>query len=359
MLIEDHQIDDLCRGAAFLGAGGGGDPYIGGLMLRRALGDKKRIEIIEADSLADDDLVLPTAMMGAPTVLLEKVPSGLEAVNALKALEREIGRSAVATMPIEVGGINSTIPLWVGAQLGIPIVDADGMGRAFPELQMETFAVYGVTGSPLAIVNEHGDNAVIRATSNAQMEWMARGLTIRFGGCAYISEYAMTGAEVKRTAIRGTLSLAIAIGRVIREAREDHRNPFDALIDYLPRTLYSRGKLLFTGKIIDVSRRTERGFVLGRVTIESAPAESGTLVIDFQNENLIACKNGVPVAIVPDIVIILDAETAEPITTETLRYGQRVRVMGVRVPDIMTTPQALQVFGPRGFGLSTTYFAVA
>ena len=56
-------------------------------------------------------------------------------------------------MPIEIGGINSTIPLVVGALLNIPVVDADGMGRAFPELQMETFGVYGVSGTPMVISN--------------------------------------------------------------------------------------------------------------------------------------------------------------------------------------------------------------
>ncbi len=61
-------------------------------------------------------------------------------------------------MPIECGGLNSTMPLVVGARSsGIPVVDADGMGRAFPELQMETFHVHGVSGTPMAIANEHGD----------------------------------------------------------------------------------------------------------------------------------------------------------------------------------------------------------
>ena len=31
MELKIEDVDDLCTGAAFLGAGGGGDPYIGGL----------------------------------------------------------------------------------------------------------------------------------------------------------------------------------------------------------------------------------------------------------------------------------------------------------------------------------------
>ena len=39
-------------------------------------------------------------------------------------------------MSAEVGGMNSIEPLLVGARLGLPVIDADGMGRAFPELQV-------------------------------------------------------------------------------------------------------------------------------------------------------------------------------------------------------------------------------
>ena len=37
MELQLKDVDDLCTGAAFLGAGGGGDPYIGGLMIKQEL----------------------------------------------------------------------------------------------------------------------------------------------------------------------------------------------------------------------------------------------------------------------------------------------------------------------------------
>jgi hypothetical protein len=51
----------------------------------------------------------------------------------------------------------------------------------------------------------------------------------------------------------------------------------------------------------------------------------------------------------------MEAETAQPITTEYLRYGQRVVVVGVAVPEIMRTPEALEVFGPKGFRIDEAY----
>ncbi|MDF2664538.1 MAG: hypothetical protein K0R81_388 [Microbacterium sp.] len=352
-------LPDLARGATLLGTGGGGDPYIGQKLVERVLGDGS-ITILDPDEIADDLFVIPTAQMGAPTVMVEKIPAGTEPTLALRTLEKHLGRTADATMPIECGGINSMIPLIVAAETGLPVVDADGMGRAFPELSMETFAVYGVHGSPLALAGERGETAIIdTGDDDRQMEWLARGVTIRLGGVAHIAEYAMTGADVRRTAVPRTLSMALALGRGIREAREQHRSPFEAIAETLSTTLYPHVRELFTGKVTDVERRTTDGFAKGRATISAlGPDDASTLEVAFQNENLTAYRDGALVAIVPDLICITDIESAEPITTEGLRYGQRVRVLGISTPGLMRTPGALAAFGPAAFGLAETFTPV-
>ena len=77
--------------------------------------------------------------------------------------------------------------------------------------------------------------------------------------------------------------------------------------------------------------------------------------ITFQNEHLVAYRNGKMVAIVPDLIAIVDGETAQPIPAEGLRYGQRVKVIGTSAAPIMRTPEALKVFGPRCFGLDMDF----
>jgi hypothetical protein len=348
-------LRDLARGAALLGTGGGGDPTIGRLLVEAAMADGGRVVVLDPDELDDDAFVLPTAMMGAPTVFIEKIPAGDEGVQALRALEAHLGRHADATMPIECGGINSMIPLVVAARTGLPVVDADGMGRAFPELQMETFGVYGVSACPMTVVDERGGVSILDVGhDNARMEWYARGLTIRMGGAAHICEYPMSGADVKRTAVPRTLTLGLRLGRVIREAREAHQDPFAALRAALAETLYSHGEVIFAGKVVDVMRRTVDGFARGNAWI--APFDDGPrLELHFQNEHLIARIGDRVRALVPDLICVLDAETAEPITTESLRYGQRVRVFAISTPAVMRTPEALAVFGPAAFGLEDAY----
>jgi DUF917 family protein len=143
----------------------------------------------------------------------------------------------------------------------------------------------------------------------------------------------------------------------VREARERHEDPFDALLGYLAETPYQHGRVIFEGKVVDVFRRTTEGFVRGQATIESTNGR-GRLEITFQNENLIATEDGAVRGIVPDLICVLEADTAEPITTEGVRYGQRVKVMVVSTPGIMRTPAALDVFGPRGFGLDHDFVPI-
>ena len=328
------------------------------MLVQRVLGEGS-ITILDPDEIADDLFVIPTAQMGAPTVMIEKIPAGTEPTLSLRILEEHLGRSADATMPIECGGINSMIPLIVAAETGLPVVDADGMGRAFPELSMETFAVYGVHGSPLALAGERGERVIIdTGDDDRQMEWLARAVTIRLGGVGHIAEYAMSGADVKRTAVPRTLSMALALGRAIRLAREEKRSPFDAIRDTLASTLYQHVRTLFEGKVTDVDRRTTEGFAKGVARIAPADGGDDELEIRFQNENLIALRNGEMVAIVPDLICVVDSESAEPITTEGLRYGQRVRVLGISTPEMMRTPAALAAFGPDAFGLTERFSPV-
>ena len=352
MKIETGMLEDFARGAAFLGTGGGGDPYIGRLCCAHAIEQYGAPQLLPLEALADEANVFSVAGMGAPTVLVEKLFSLEEAHLAVAKLEQFLGRRADAIIAAESGGINATLPVAYAAMRHLPIVDADGMGRAFPSIQMVSFNVYGVACTPMVIANEHGESVIIETGGALAAEEIGRSLVVQMGGSAMLSCYPMTGAEAKRTAVAATLSAAHGIGRAIAAGRRAAR-PVTALVEYLRTTTYYRhAYLLFDGKIIDVQRETTRGWVLGRCVLESLQDGGERLEIQFQNENLCAHRNGRPIAMVPDLIVVVDRETAEPITTEGLRYGQRVCILGVSAPPTMRTPEALAVFGPQAFDLA-------
>lgn len=353
--VTSSDLEDISIGAAVLGTGGGGDPHVGKLMAQQAIEEHGPVEILDPSEVPDDELVLPAAMMGSPTVSGEKIPEGFEAVRSVERLADEFDQDLYATMPIECGGLNSTIPFVVAARKGIPLVDADGMGRAFPELHHETWNIYGIDGTPAVISDEKGNTALFETEDNTTLELFARATTIQMGGASFLSDYPMTGSEVKETSIWNTITLAKQIGAGIRNPPSD-TDPIEKLKEVTQSSNYGRAIELFHGKIIDVERRTEGGFSVGHVDIEGlGEYDSEQMTIDIQNENLIAKRDGTVVATVPDLISILERETGHPVTTESLRYGYRVRVLAIPTPQIMRGDTAIGVWGPGQFGYDIEY----
>jgi DUF917 family protein len=352
-----EHVDDLARGSAILGTGGGGDPYLGALMLRQAIVDYGPVELVDVETLDDKAFMTPFGMMGAPTVIVEKVPNGAEMVEALRALERYVGEKAQAVMCAEIGGINALLPLVLAARCGLPLVDGDGMGRAFPQLQMTTYHIGGVSAGPMIMADEYCNAVVINSDRAIEIERLGRSMVVAMGGSTNICLYPMHGADAKRTLVRGTVSLAYELGRAVREARSGGGDPFTALLRFLRGTqYYQHCHVLFEGKTVDLLRETKGGWALGKVVIEGTGGCAGRKVtIQFQNEHLVVHEGERVLTIVPDLIAVLDAATAEPITTEGLKYGQRVAVLGISAAPIMRTPAALAVFGPQAFGLSDPF----
>ena len=347
---NEDNLEAIAMGAGILGTGGGGNPYIGQLRARQAIKEHGPVTVLDPDELPDDAQVICVGGIGAPTVGVEK-GRDLQSLYALRAIEEFTGKKATALISNEIGGSNSVEPLIPAAMTGLPVVDADGMGRAFPEFQMKTFFVYGVPCCPMAIADEKGNTVVIPETiSPAWAERLARAITVQMGCVACYAVAPMTAEQVRRTAVLNTLSLARNLGDAVITARVRGEDPIESILGTCP------GKILFNGKIADVDRRTTAGFARGSLSIEGLADYNGErLAIEFQNENLIARRDGQIVCTVPDLICVVDSETGEPVTTELLRYGLRVIVLGLPAPDLWTTPEGLAVAGPRVFGYDTDF----
>lgn len=351
--ITERSLESIALGAALLGTGGGGDPYIGKLMARQAIAEFGPVKVIEPDELRDEAVCAMSAVMGAPTVLVEKLPGEGEQLAALSALESHIGRKITHLMCAEVGGMNSTLPIVTAARTGLPLIDCDAMGRAFPEIQMSTPTLEGIAASPIALADDKGNSVVIEAVDNQWTERMARSIAIDMGASAFIALFVQSGAEVRRSMIPRTLLLAESIGDAILRARAEHADPIEAALAQID------GFRIFEGKVIDVERRTVAGFARGHMAVEGLGPDTGTTTeIQFQNENLIASRSGTVVASVPDLISVLDSESGQPITTEELRYGLRVVVIAAPCDERWRTSAGLNLVGPRYFGYDIDFVPV-
>jgi uncharacterized protein len=344
--IAEDDLDALSLGAAVLGTGGGGSPYIGKLRLRQLIQSGREVDVVSLDAVGDDWQVACVGGIGAPVVGIEKIEHGDECTRALRAVERITGRKVDAVIAAEIGGANALEPMIVAAQTGLPVVDGDGMGRAFPEVQMTTFFIHGAATAPAALADDKGNEVVLgRVQDMYWLERLARGLTVEMGASAGMALAPMSGDFVKTNAVPGTVRQALSVGHTILAARRAKSSVVEQLAEE------HGALLLFTGKIVSVTRELRGGFAIGRVRLEGTDDDQGLHgEIDIQNENLVLRADGAVVASVPDLIMVLDADHGEPITTEVLRFGQRVVVIGFPCHQLLRSREALEVVGPAAFG---------
>ena len=346
-LLDPDPLRALSRGSAGLGAGGGGDAHVTLLQALQATEDFGPVPLVDLDELPDDALIMPCAGIGATTVILEKFENGDEGARLRDQLQFVTGRQVAALMSIEIGGGNALLPITWAARMGLPVVDADGIGRAFPEIPQVTMHLAGIPASPAVVTDERGNLVVFRTISGPWMERLERAASVEFGGAASSTEFSLTAAQARQATVRNSVSLAIRIGEAIGSAAG---NPVGALIAELGA--FS----LISGKISDVERRTIRGFARGSVVIEGTGEDAGRLIrLELQNENLVALERGRLLASVPDLITVLDTETADAIATERIRYGQRVTVIAFACDPVWRTERGIAVTGPRAFGYDLDY----
>jgi DUF917 family protein len=341
-LLDPDSLRALARGCAVLGAGGGGDTYLALLQALQATEDYGPVPLVDLDELPDDALIMPCGGIGAPTVSIEKIENGNEGRRLREQLEYLTGRQVAALMASEIGGGNGVLPVAWAAAMRLPIVDADGMGRAFPEVPQVTMQLAGISPSPAVMTDERGNLILLRTISGQWMERLERAAAVEFGGAASSTEFSMTAAEARGATVRNSVSLGIRIGEAVASATGD---PVAALISEIGAFR------LLNGKVSDVDRQTRGGWVRGSVVVEGLGPDAGRLIrLELQNENLVALARGKVLASVPDLITVLDSETADAIATERIRYGQRVTVIAFACDPVWRTERGIAVAGPRKFG---------
>jgi uncharacterized protein len=348
-----QSIEDIAIGSGVLGAGGGGDPYIGKMVTLHMSEMYGPPQLVLAKDLPDDAMVISPFGIGSALVGLEKFPFGPELDRAYNEFVSMVGRPASALVAIEIGGMNSMTPLILGARLGIPVLDADLIGRAAPHMGLTTAALNGVLSTPTVIADAHGNLLTIKAIDDQWCDRIARAAIMEFGAMAVGCGYMMSGKQSRIAPVQGSISYAEAIGRSMREAQAAKGDLIRAILDV------TGGSVLFSGKVVDVQRKIAHSHHVGQFTMAGTDADRGaTCVIDFENENLIAWRDGEVIATTPDLITLLDIDSGATVQTELVRYGLRAAVLGIPADSAWHTPAGIALFGPGGFGYDVPFHPV-
>ena len=353
---SEVDLEDFLRGTNFLSASGGGVPDVQRELLLDDMRRGLNLTWTAIEELDPDAIVCTACFSGSIAPETFEASTAADAiagpdrverpmVDSVRALEAELGQKITGICSIEIGGINTSAVLDAAANLGIAMVDGDYAGRAIPELHATTPHLFGVDVLPWASVDEYGNTIVIkRASSNAFAERIGKHLALAsFGliGCALV---ALPAREVARIYVPGTISESLAIGRAIREAREDGADPVVAAARALS------GWVLFRGTIIERSW-SNTGYLEGfHVVRGEGDFEGSELKIWFKNENHLSWLDGKDYVASPDLIEVCDAGTAEPLVNTYLTEGDRIAVVAARRRDVWNSESGLATLGPAHFG---------
>jgi DUF917 family protein len=346
--IED--LEDVLEGAALLGSGGGGSKAIGEEMIAALKKLDKKFVLFETapfSNLADDDIVVIVADIGgneAPMPNQDDI-----AWNAFQTLEQhvkaQLNKPIKYVVPIELGAENSLAPAYVAGRAGIPLLDADGCGRAVPTLPLSTFAVADLCPSPAAIAGTRGDTAVLQTSNAASLEMLARNITLadQFANSASMAFSPMSGEEFKKAAVPGGISRAREIGKRLREFRQSkskYQTPIEAISEINGLTF----KVLLEGKLGKQQDNVIGGFDMVRVVVSG---KTTSVVLLAKNEILIAwdptCTS--PMATGPDSITLLTKNGQTMSLAESDDYaGQDVYLLAIQAQTRIDNHTFRQLF---------------
>lgn len=353
--LSRQDLIDILYGATILGTGGGGSLIRGIKQIDLALDLGKEFILVDFDELEDDDLIATPYSCGAISPeteeekakyerlpLIEEVPQ----VVALREMEKHLGKEVKAVISTELGGGNTAVAFYSGAMAGKYIVDGDPAGRSVPELQHSTYYLNDISITPIALVNQFGESAIItNVVDDYRAETLVRALAVVSKNNIAVVDHVDSAANLKNAVIRGAISYAWDIGKAFRLAKEDGKDIVESV------TSVNKGKKLFKGKVIRNDWDTVDGFTVGEVEIEGKDQYQGDIYkIWYKNENIIAWKNGEYHATVPDLICILDTIKKEPVLNPYCEKDMEVEVFALPAPEEWTTERGLEVFGPKSFG---------
>ncbi|KAG7693567.1 hypothetical protein KL914_004815 [Ogataea haglerorum] len=359
-ILSPTDIDFIGAGAYILGCGGGGNPSSSVVELKRLIRQGAEIKVVTLDEFSRRTGGKGTApnvgYCGSPTISGERL-HGDEMLEAFDIIERWEGKKADGVLLFEIGGGNGLSGLWTAYHKNVPCLDLDLMGRAYPtQWQSLPSVCHDGHGFPYGSLSDGNGLSLLitSAKDDVQMEEIIRDAMYHHGvSCACVGASLDVDRMVRET-IKNPLSLAWRIGRQVFCARaaSDLDNLPHRIIDACGGS--DTAKCVFKGKILSVEKKLQRGYGYGVVELESVDGPKHRIRVPFKNENIVIYEvdehgSEKPLCSVPDLITFVDMD-GNAVGTQDYRYGLIVHVMVIAASDQWTTPKAVAVGGPKGFG---------
>jgi uncharacterized protein len=318
-----RDLEYVAAGASVLGSSGGGSYAAAVDLLAQLRATEQRngasLAPVRVQAYDEQSNACVLAMLGSPirsdALLLDEMQAAIS--NTLAAIEQSCGVKMAYVIPVEIGAINSLVPL-VAAIMdpSLTVIDGDGAGRAVPQLRQTTFAgAADLAPGPCAIGNcetntERAQSVILNLTTTAQAEALARNIVA--GSFTSLAGYAgWPSTAANRFALRGnylpgTLTQAWQLGQFMLE------HPGPALTSDMVGIIggitdRETTAVLRNVYITGVWQNTAGGFDSATIRLDDAPQgepSAETYFLHSINESLLlySSRSTVPMILAPDSI---------------------------------------------------------
>lgn len=354
--LTRQNLEDILFGAVILGAGGGGDIEEGRAMIDAALDAGKTFDLVRIDEVPEDALIYTPYLLGTVTPLTadeEKTYDGLTfsdidpLLQAYAEFQAHLGQEFYGTTPCELGGSNTAAAFFPAVMNGHKIIDADPAGRAVPEITHSTYYLAGLPAAPIYAVNQFGESFLIdKVKDDQRAETLVRALSQVSRNTIAAIDHALPMRDLRDVLIQGTISKAMHLGQVCREAIATGQNAA------LEVARVGGGAVVFEGTVSSVAYKTDQGFTIGQIALSHG---GQTMQISVKNENMACWCDGSVLATVPDLICFFDTHTGAPVANPDVCESQTLAVVILPAPDAFKSPKGLSIFGPAYAGVEACF----
>ena len=289
-------------------------------------------------------------VIGSGSALADLPPAGDEFALAVQRLERLQRVSFAALYPLAAATVSALVPVAAASQLGVPLLDADGMGRTFAPIHHTAMHLAGVSPTPLVAHGPTGESVLIDVYAGPRASRLLRGNVETLGGWAALAAYPTTAGVLRRAALHGTMSRLVNVGRLLLE-RTDPDLVVGRLAGMTGCRRVGRGRIVELEHLSRPFDRTIPGHPSSLVVDESG-GRGRQLRIELRSEIVAVFADGSLVAAAPDVICLLDVSRGELATLDSLEPGDLVDVLVTPADDIWYSAEGLALVGPESHGIN-------
>lgn len=358
--VEEAKI--FVQGATLLGVGGGGFPAEGLRVLKEALDAKGIIQWKDVDEIDDDAVAICTFLMGSTAPMTEEKEEQMKnlglvektnptnMIDAIREWEMYTGKTVDIVVPLEVGGSNLPAPLAVATIMGKEIVDGDYAGRAIPEIFQISLQKENISLCPAVSFDKYGNISIMKSAINLPVaERMGKMLSeVAFGSTA-IAGFPISGKQLKRLLVRGSVSEAYHVGEQIEKSKNAPGT--------LEQNLNEVGmKKIFRGVVTKKEWKDEGGYYLGMHYLDGEEEYQGkALKMYFKNETHIVWIDGEYIVSSPDLICTIEPDTLQPLRNDDIVEGTKIEVYQKACNPILKDERIQKFIDPQYFGFQIDY----